>query len=61
MYIMLCGYPPFNGNNDTEILARVSKGTFTFPDEEWRHVSIGAKDLLQKLMTFKVKDRISSH
>jgi len=26
MYIMLCGYPPFNGPDDDEILIAVEKG-----------------------------------
>jgi calcium-dependent protein kinase len=26
MYVMLCGYPPFNGASDDEILGNVKKG-----------------------------------
>jgi calcium-dependent protein kinase len=36
MYILLCGYPPFNGDNDSEILNKIKIGKFVFPDEEWK-------------------------
>lgn len=30
-YIMICGYPPFNAQNDQDIMNKVKKGKFTFP------------------------------
>jgi len=30
MYIMLCGYPPFNGKDDDEIMNAVRKGVYNF-------------------------------
>ena len=30
MYLMLCGYPPFNGRTDGEILRKIQNGQFTF-------------------------------
>jgi calcium-dependent protein kinase len=30
-YIVLCGYPPFNGDSDMEIMKAVKKGNFDFP------------------------------
>jgi calcium-dependent protein kinase len=29
LYILLCGYPPFNGANDKQIIEAVLKGKFT--------------------------------
>lgn len=52
LYILLCGYPPFHGENDAEILARVKVGRFTFNDQDWKGVSSEAKDLVRKLMAF---------
>lgn len=39
MYILLCGYPPFNAHNDNEIMAKVQKGEFTFPADDWKLIS----------------------
>ena len=30
MYVLLCGYPPFQGKDDDEIIANIVKGTFPF-------------------------------
>ena len=51
LYILLCGYPPFYGDDDQEILRMVKKGDFDFDGEEWDDVSAEAKDLIKKLVT----------
>lgn len=51
LYILLCGYPPFYGDDNQEILAMVQKGHFDFDGEEWDTVSNEAKDLIKKLIT----------
>ncbi len=30
LYILLCGYPPFSGKSEQEILDKVRKGKFEF-------------------------------
>jgi len=51
LYILLCGYPPFYGNNDPQILEAVKKGVFDFNGPEWKTVSENAKDLIKKMLT----------
>lgn len=59
-YILLCGYPPFNGETDTEIMDAVRQGEFDFPDEEWSVVSKEAKDLIKRMLTYNPKKRPSA-
>ena len=51
MYILLCGYPPFYGDDNNEILQMVSRGEFDFDGEEWDDIDEKAKDLIRKLVT----------
>eukprot|EP00331_Platyophrya_macrostoma_P033866 CAMPEP_0176441590 /NCGR_PEP_ID=MMETSP0127-20121128/21290_1 /TAXON_ID=938130 /ORGANISM="Platyophrya macrostoma, Strain WH" /LENGTH=469 /DNA_ID=CAMNT_0017826401 /DNA_START=25 /DNA_END=1434 /DNA_ORIENTATION=+ len=51
LYIILCGYPPFYGETDREILEAVNKGEFDFEGEEWDEVTEEAKDLIRKMIT----------
>ena len=60
LYIMLCGYPPFDGENEEEILDKVKKGNFEFPKEEWKNISKDAIDLIEKMLTFESNKRISA-
>ena len=60
MYILLCGYPPFYGDDDTEILQMVVKGKFDFEGEEWNDVSKEAKDLIKNMLCLNPKTRYSA-
>jgi calcium-dependent protein kinase len=51
MYVLLCGYPPFHGDTDPEILRKVRSGRFDFPAEDWDSISGDAKDLITKMLT----------
>lgn len=46
LYIMLCGYPPFYGESDSEIMQAVLEGIYDFEDEVWDAVSKEGKDLV---------------
>ena len=59
-YILLCGYPPFNGETDDEIYLAVLSGKFEFPEEDWSEISDEAKSLIKKMLTKDVKKRISA-
>lgn len=60
LYVLLCGYPPFYGDDDWEIIESVRKGVFDFPLEEWEDVSDEAKDLIKKLIA-PPELRLTSH
>lgn len=60
LYILLCGFPPFNGATDADIFKRVKKGSFNFPDPEWRHISSSAKHLICKLLDKDPSKRITA-
>lgn len=52
-YILLCGYPPFAGDDDAEVYESVQIGEFDFPSPEWDEISDSAKDFVTRLL---VKD-----
>jgi len=59
-YVLLCGYPPFYGENDKEVLAKVKQGNFSFNPSEWKHISEDAKDLIRHLLKMNPKDRYTA-
>ena len=61
LYILLCGYPPFNGETDKEIMDAVKKGEFDFPEEEWDVITEEGKDLIKKMLTYDPKKRFSAN
>jgi calcium-dependent protein kinase len=42
-YIMLCGYPPFDGENNREIFKNIMKAKVEFDDDSWEDISNDAK------------------
>ncbi|OMJ85650.1 hypothetical protein SteCoe_13002 [Stentor coeruleus] len=60
MYILLCGFPPFGGQTDEQILKRVAAGRYSFPSPEWDSISFEAKDLISKMLNVDISRRISA-
>mmetsp|Transcript_4749 Transcript_4749/g.11196 ORF Transcript_4749/g.11196 Transcript_4749/m.11196 type:complete len:502 (+) Transcript_4749:15-1520(+) len=60
MYVLLCGYPPFYGDTDREVLQKVASGNFEFRAADWRGVSNDAKDLISATLKVKPQDRFSA-
>ena len=65
LYIMLCGYPPFFGDTDNEVIDAVKKGDFMFEDEDWENVSQQGKELIKRMLTAQNKrintDEVLNH
>jgi len=60
MYILLCGYPPFWGDSEKEIFARIKRGSFDFPVEEWKNISKEAKSLIKKMLEKDPAKRVTA-
>ena len=60
MYILLCGYPPFNGPNDKVIFQSVLDGKCRFPEEDWSGVSDKAKRLIKQMFVYDFNKRCSA-
>lgn len=60
MYILLCGYPPFNGKNDKAIMNRILKGKFVFLPDDWKYVSSSAKRLIEQALVYEPSKRIDA-
>ena len=60
LYIMLSGEPPFNGEDDEDILENVKIGRYNFDNKIWKKISAEAKDLVQEMLTFVPKHRPSA-
>ncbi|OXB71805.1 UNVERIFIED_CONTAM: hypothetical protein H355_004657, partial [Colinus virginianus] len=60
LYILLCGYPPFGGQTDQEILKRVERGKYSFDPADWSMVSDEAKSLVKQMLTFEPSKRLSA-
>jgi len=61
LYMMLCGYSPFNTKNPTELKEMIMNSPITFPEEEWSQISKDAKDFLLLLLEKDPKKRISAN
>ncbi|EEA06411.1 protein kinase domain-containing protein [Cryptosporidium muris RN66] len=60
LYILLCGYPPFHGKDNTEILKRVKTGKYSFDHNSWKYISDLAKDLIKRLLMLDPNCRITA-
>ena len=60
LYILLTGRPPFDGNDDEEILKNVEKGVYDKTSYPFPSLSALAKDLINKLLQYDPKKRISA-
>lgn len=60
MYVLLCGYAPFFGADDIEVIKRVKLGQYSFDKKDWKNVSKDAKQLIKAMLTMNPVDRIDA-
>ena len=65
LYVLLCGYPPFESDNEADLRKEIFDGGIKFDSEDWQNVSEEAQDLVKKLLSvdkiarIKVEDIIN--
>ena len=50
LFILLCGYPPFNGNTNVDIFHAIQNQNPIFGGEEWEDITQEAKDLIKLML-----------
>lgn len=55
LFIMLCGCPPFDGEDDNEIYQSILNFDYDFSDEAWNGVSDEAKELITQILVDEKK------
>jgi calcium-dependent protein kinase len=58
LFVLLCGYPPFDGDSNKDIFRAILKAKLDFDEDEWAGISDEAKDLISKLLDKDPKKRI---
>ncbi|VEU35976.1 unnamed protein product [Pseudo-nitzschia multistriata] len=59
-YVMLCGYPPFNGGTEFLTWDLVKAGDVIFPSASWDHISEEAICFIKRLLEFNPDKRPSA-
>jgi len=58
VYILLCGFPPFYGDNDNQMFRKIKAGQYKFLAPYWDPISAEAKDFVKKLLVVDWKQRM---
>ncbi|CAG8583015.1 6955_t:CDS:2 [Acaulospora morrowiae] len=59
-YTLLCGYPPFYGEDQNSLFESIMSGAYEYDDYEWLDISSTAKDLIDKMLTRDPSKRITA-
>jgi len=49
-YILLCGYPPFNGTSDHDVHVSTLRGNVSFEKDVWGRLSKPARDFVNRIL-----------
>jgi len=59
-YVMLAGFPPFDGENDVEVFASILAIRYDFPSPEWDNISQEACDFISSIFVDDPKKRLTA-
>lgn len=59
-YVMLAGFPPFDGENDVEVFASILAIRYDFPSPEWDNISLDARDFISSIFVEDPKKRVTA-
>ncbi|XP_077247655.1 calcium-dependent protein kinase 2-like [Tasmannia lanceolata] len=60
LYILLCGVPPFWAESEHGIFNAILRGHVDFTSDPWPSISVGAKDLVKKMLNSDPKQRLTA-
>ena len=60
LYMFIVGHAPFDGCDDEEITTNIQKGVYRKDDKRWKKASKEVKDLIQKLLIYSPKKRLTA-
>ncbi|KAK9039942.1 hypothetical protein V6N11_015124 [Hibiscus sabdariffa] len=60
LYILLSGFPPFNGESEQSIFDSILGGHIDFLSDPWHSISDSAKDLVRKMLREDPMERLSA-
>jgi len=66
LYILLCGFPPFYGDDDEQMFELIRAGSYSFPEAidgyrtTWSTVSEGGKSVIRSLLTVPPQQRATA-
>lgn len=58
LYVLLCGYPPFESENEVDLKKEITTGGIKFDEDDWSKVSDEARNLVKDLLTIDNEKRI---
>ena len=60
LYVLLCGFPPFQHENTTKLFKIIQRAEYSFPSPSWDAISAPAKDLICRLLVLKGEKRLTA-
>mmetsp|Transcript_7411 Transcript_7411/g.17934 ORF Transcript_7411/g.17934 Transcript_7411/m.17934 type:complete len:724 (-) Transcript_7411:1547-3718(-) len=61
IYMIICGYPPFQDDTHRGMFRKIRGSNFTFHETHWSNVSLQAKQLITMLLTVDPAERLDAN